>query len=592
MICKWADDTQRLILEHFDVIQDSPSEIYHYAIPFSPSSSQLHKCYSPELLHGVKVVTGIQAEWGRCSRTVSLDYSDSPIVCWKEIIAACSGPHNIIILDVITGIPKSVLSGHTEHVRSLVFSLDGTFLVSGSEDKTIKLWDVQTGGVVKTFCGHTDGVRSTCISSDCITVVSGSWDHTIRLWDTQTGLCNYIICGSIARFISFSPTSSQLLISAPYDIIQQWDTNSHQIGPSYKGHYATFSPDGACFVSLDGIATVRNSDSGVAIAELQAPSGDFSHCCFSPNGKFLASCTSHAIYIWDLTSSDPCIVETFIGHGSSTTIAFSSSHIFSCSGGSIKFWPISTSSMDSVATGSGSTPLTSAPIMSITIQVKDGVVISTDGAGVVKTWDISTGLCMLSFYTNVVSGTVSDARLIDGRLISVWYADEEIQIWNSGRTEHQIIDNTTYSRVIGLRISEDGSKIFYHGSWYICALSTQTGEFEGGVKFKEGKLSGDPPIVEGSRVWVCFEGSQTQGWDFGNPDSIIPLFDMLSARPRLDFIGGTETMIKHIVTGKVVLRLYGRHVKLSVVQCDGQYLVAGYKSGEVLILDFSHMILE
>ena len=60
---------------------------------------------------------------------------------------------DIFVLDTVTGSRKSIFSEHNENVTSLAFSLDGTMLVSGSEDGTIKLWDIQTGGVVKTFFG-------------------------------------------------------------------------------------------------------------------------------------------------------------------------------------------------------------------------------------------------------------------------------------------------------------------------------------------------------------------------------------------------------------------------------------------------------
>jgi len=54
--CKWINDSQRFLLEHFDVIQDSPSHIYHSALPLCPVSSWLHDCYSAELSQEVKVV--------------------------------------------------------------------------------------------------------------------------------------------------------------------------------------------------------------------------------------------------------------------------------------------------------------------------------------------------------------------------------------------------------------------------------------------------------------------------------------------------------------------------------------------------------
>jgi WD40 repeat protein len=176
----------------------------------------------------------------------------------------CSWPRSgaIIILNVITGGRIAVLSGHTMTVRSLTFLLDGTSLVSGSCDTTLKLWDIQTGGVVRTFHGHTNWVLSISVSSDCTTIASGSEDQTIRLWDIQTGECHHVMQQQgFVDHVSFSPTDPQHLISVSGVVVQWWDVNGHQVGPTYLGSHAAFSLDGTQFV-LCGlvIATVCDSE--------------------------------------------------------------------------------------------------------------------------------------------------------------------------------------------------------------------------------------------------------------------------------------------------------------------------------------------
>src|SRR6516164_1368944 len=77
--------------------------------------------------------------------------------------------------------------GHTEWVRSVAFSPDGKHVVSGSLDKTIRIWDVETRQMVSgPFEGHTESVHSVAFSPDGKHVVSGSCE-TIRIWDAETG---------------------------------------------------------------------------------------------------------------------------------------------------------------------------------------------------------------------------------------------------------------------------------------------------------------------------------------------------------------------------------------------------------------------
>ena len=76
------------------------------------------------------------------------------------------------------------LKGHTSGVRSVAFSPDGTRIVSGSTDKTVKVWDANTGQEMLTLKGHTSGVRSVAFSSDGTRIVSGSYD-VVMIWDAR-----------------------------------------------------------------------------------------------------------------------------------------------------------------------------------------------------------------------------------------------------------------------------------------------------------------------------------------------------------------------------------------------------------------------
>ncbi|MCP4350965.1 MAG: hypothetical protein GY795_36325, partial [Desulfobacterales bacterium] len=76
---------------------------------------------------------------------------------------------------------------HSLEVNSVVMSSDGKYIISGSDDNTVRLWDAATGKEIRTFSGHQSSVFSVSLSSDGGTLVSGSSDKTVRLWDAATG---------------------------------------------------------------------------------------------------------------------------------------------------------------------------------------------------------------------------------------------------------------------------------------------------------------------------------------------------------------------------------------------------------------------
>jgi len=599
VVCRWTNDSQRFLLEHFDMIHNSPSHIYHSALPFSPSSSWLHKCYSEEISSMVKVVKGLPAEWGMCSRTVLLDDCPWSMSYWKNTIAAGLYCGDIILINAITGSQTAALSGHTEPVNSLVFSSDGTSLISGSSDWTVKFWDIQTGGVVKTFSGHSNWVHSISISADHTRIASGSRDNTIRLWDIQTGRCNHVIKQQDDVYhVCFSPTNPQYLLSESDHKIWQWDINGHQTQPAYDGFHISFSPNGTQFVLCNGtVVTIHNSDSRAIVAKFHMDNDYVQYCCFSPDGMHVAVTADSTAYIWDITSSDPHLVETFIGHTSYiTSLAFlsPSSLISESNDKSIKFWQIGTLSTDPVKTDPKSTPLTSVPIQSITLQAKDGIALSSDSDGVIRIWDISTGICKTSFQTPAKGSCRRDIQFIDGRFTFVWYANKKIHIWDPEKGELLQTVDTPGDWVQRFKISGDGSKILCLSSQSIEVWSIQTGEVVGRVRLKY--LNPRQYLtVDGTKIWIYY-GSGCQGWDFGTQGSSPVQLPNISP----DSLHLTDTMlwdaslfrIKDTDTGKVVFQLPERLANPTDVQWGGCYLVAGYSSGEVLILDFNHVFLQ
>ena len=101
-------------------------------------------------------------------------------------------------------------SGHTGPVRSVAFSPDGKYVVTGSWDTTAKLWDTATGAMLRTFSGHTQQVISASFSPDGKYVLTRSYDCTARLWDAATGAEVRTIRGSMVRS---TPSPSQRMAS-------------------------------------------------------------------------------------------------------------------------------------------------------------------------------------------------------------------------------------------------------------------------------------------------------------------------------------------------------------------------------------------
>jgi len=85
------------------------------------------------------------------------------------------------IWDVSSGKLLQVLNGHDDDVNSVCFSGDGLYVVSGSDDKSVKVWNAHSGKLLQNLKGHTGYVWSVHWSEDGRYLVSCS-DGTVRMW--------------------------------------------------------------------------------------------------------------------------------------------------------------------------------------------------------------------------------------------------------------------------------------------------------------------------------------------------------------------------------------------------------------------------
>ena len=87
------------------------------------------------------------------------------------------------------------LSGHRGEISSTQFDFSGELCISGSIDRTCKLWNVKSGQCMNTLRGHNDEILDVAFNVTGSKLVTASADGTSRIYNTMTGACQAILIG-------------------------------------------------------------------------------------------------------------------------------------------------------------------------------------------------------------------------------------------------------------------------------------------------------------------------------------------------------------------------------------------------------------
>jgi len=183
--------------------------------------------------------------------------------------------------------PLLTLNAHAAAVTSIAYSPNGKMIVSGSLDRTVKVWDAAGGQLLRTFPGDYGAVSAVAFLPDGHRVASASLNGAIIIWNADSG---------------------QLIRSLKSDANYSWNAS-----PAVRS--IAVSPDGARVASgsANSTITIWNDGNGGVLQEFHSSDQGIESVAFAPDGRMLlAGAKDGSIRLWDTLAGQ--LARTLTGH--------------------------------------------------------------------------------------------------------------------------------------------------------------------------------------------------------------------------------------------------------------------------------------
>ncbi|KAA0702268.1 Autophagy-related protein 16-1 APG16-like 1 [Triplophysa tibetana] len=207
---------------------------------------------------------------------------------------------------------RGTLDGSNEGITSIEFDPTGTRILAASYDKSALFWKLDDCVPKVTLTGHSRKVTAARFIYREKQVVTGSADRTVKIWDLQRAACIRTI--DVLSFCSDVVCSEYLIISSHYDRkIRFWDsraaTCTQEVALQGRVTSLDLCPDHRQLLSCSRdnslqLLDLRNSNDRVLFrAEGFKCGSDSTKAIFSPDGSYLAAGSADgAVYIWRVNS--------------------------------------------------------------------------------------------------------------------------------------------------------------------------------------------------------------------------------------------------------------------------------------------------
>jgi len=379
-------------------------------------------------------------------------------------IVSGSDDKTVRIWDADSGAELACLRGHEAEVASVAYSPDGHCIVSGSKDLTVRIWDAETGAPVSCLRGHEKAVDCVVFSPDGRRIVSGSWDETVRVWDAEAGA--ELAClrghGDAVWSVACSPDCQRIVSGSDDKTVRIWDAQSGVELACLRVHESqvwsvAYSPDGRRIVSGSEDKTVRvwDANSGAELACLRGHKSRVNSVAYSPDGRRIVSSGSwdETVRVWDAGSGAE--LACLRGHeGVVRGVAFSPDgrRIGSADDRTVRVWDAETGAQLACPRGHESR------VWSVAHSSDGRRIVSGSGDRTVRVWDAASGAELACLRGH--EGTVNSvAYSPDGRRIVSGSTDQTARVWDATNGEELACLRGHEGTVNSVAYSPDGRRI-------------------------------------------------------------------------------------------------------------------------------------